>query len=58
MVLASQVWISERYAEDPEQWGHIDETRWNVFYQWLYENDLVEVDLTQGNYFTNEFLGE
>ncbi len=58
MVLASQVWISERYVEDPAQWGHIDETRWNLFYQWLYDNDLVEVDLTQGNYFTNEFLGE
>lgn len=58
MVLASQAWISERYAEDSAYWGHIDETRWNLFYQWLYDNDLVEVDLTQGNYFTNEFLGE
>ena len=24
--------------------------------KWLYENDLVEVDLTLGNYFTNEYL--
>lgn len=58
MVLASQTWISERYAEDPAKWGYIDEARWNQFYEWLYENELVDVDLTQGNYFTNEFLGE
>ena len=58
MVLASQAWISERYAEDASQWGHIDEVRWNQFYTWLFDNDLVEVDLTQGDYFTNEFLGE
>ncbi|MGO4940229.1 ABC transporter substrate-binding protein [Fundicoccus sp. Sow4_D5] len=56
MVLASQIWISEQYAEEPSQWGHIDESRWNQFYKWLYENDLVEVDLTLGNYFTNEYL--
>lgn len=58
MVIASQLWISERYAENPSQWGYIDEVRWNQFYKWLYDNDLVDKDLTQGDYFTNEFLGE
>lgn len=58
MVLASQEWISTKYADDIEAWGYIDEERWNKFYAWLYNNELVEIDLTQGNYFTNEFLGE
>ena len=58
MVLASQEWISTKYAEDSEAWGYIDEERWNKFYEWLYTNELIEVDLTEGNYFTNEFLGE
>jgi ABC-type nitrate/sulfonate/bicarbonate transport system substrate-binding protein len=57
-VSASQAWISERYAENPEEWGYIDEERWNAFYDWLYENDLVETDLTETQRFTNEFLGD
>ena len=57
-VLASQEWINEQYAASPEEWGYIDETRWNTFYDWLYENDLVEEDLSAQNLFTNEFLGD
>lgn len=57
-VLASQEWINERYASDSSQWGYIDEDRWNAFYTWLYEHELVEVDLTQEAYFTNDLLGE
>lgn len=57
-VLASQEWINEQYAASPEEWGYMDETRWNAFYNWLYENDLIEVDLTEQDLFTNEFLGE
>ncbi len=57
-VLASQEWINDQYASNPENWGYMDETRWNAFYNWLYENDLVEADLTEQPLFTNEFLGE
>ena len=57
-VLASQEWINDAYTSKPEQWGYIDEERWNAFYTWLYESNLTEVDLTQESYFTNEFLGE
>jgi len=55
---ASQEWISKEYASDIDQWGYIDEERWNTFYEWLYENDLIEVDLTKKDLFTNEFLGD
>ena len=56
-VLASQKWLSERYASDPAKWGQFDPARWNAFYQWLYDNKLVESDLTKGQYFSNEYLG-
>lgn len=55
-VYASQKWISERYAENPDTWGEIDESRWNAFYKWLYDHELIETDLTQETYFTNQFL--
>lgn len=57
-VVASQEWISEQYAQTPEEWGYIDEERWNAFYTWLLENDLIGTDLTEEPLFTNEFLGE
>ena len=56
-VVASQKWLSERYASDPAKWGQFDPARWNAFYQWLYDNKLVESDLTKGQYFSNEYLG-
>lgn len=57
-ILASQDWISEKYAETPEKWGYIEEGRWNTFYDWLYTNELIEKDLTEEPFFTNEYLGE
>ncbi|HLR92797.1 MAG TPA: ABC transporter substrate-binding protein [Atopostipes sp.] len=57
-VVASQKWISEQYAENSENWGMIEEDRWNAFYTWLLENELIETDLTEDTLFTNEFLGE
>lgn len=57
-VLASQQWMSENYASDAEEWGYIDEARWNEFYNWLYEHGLVDVDLTTETLFNNAYLGE
>lgn len=57
-VLASQMWINEQYANSPDEWGYIDQERWNAFYKWLYDNDLVNVDLTENELFTNEYLGD
>ena len=54
LVYASQEWLADQYIADAEQWGIIDEGRWNDFYGWLYENGLTERDLT-GKGFTNEY---
>lgn len=58
MVIASQIWMSEQYTSNPQQWGVIEEERWNAFYQWLYANNLIDVDLSQAIHFTNDYLGD
>ncbi len=55
LVYKSQEWISKQYVADATQWGVIDETRWNTFYKWLYDNKLTKSDLT-GKGFSNEYI--
>lgn len=56
LVKASQKYLAGQYRAEAEQWGYIDATRWNNFYNWLNENDLVETDIPGNTGFTNEFL--
>lgn len=56
LVRRSQEWISAQYIDDAESWGVIDPNRWNAFYDWLYENNLIEKELPHGTGFTNEYL--
>ncbi|HFI0464346.1 TPA: ABC transporter substrate-binding protein [Streptococcus suis] len=55
-VYASQEWIASQYASDMSKWGHIDQERWDSFYQWLVDNDLVDGQLLEGTYFTNDLV--
>lgn len=57
LVKQSQNWISKQYIADAESWGYIDPARWNAFYNWLNENDLVEKEIPQNTGFSNEYLG-
>lgn len=57
MVKESQIWLANQYKAEVEQWGYIDQTRWDAFYAWLYENDLSE-EIPSGYGFTNEYLSE
>jgi hypothetical protein len=41
---------------DTPRWGYIDRNRWNGFFAWLYENQLIEQEIPEGFGFTNEFL--
>ncbi|MGT2845864.1 ABC transporter substrate-binding protein [Streptococcus massiliensis] len=54
-VLESQQYLSKQYAEKKESWGQFDASRWNAFYKWAKDNDLVKKDLTDKG-FTNEFV--
>ena len=55
--MASQEWISARYADEDSAWGRFDPERWNGFYGWLYSNGLTAHDLT-GTGFSNDYLPE
>ncbi|MBR3551946.1 MAG: ABC transporter substrate-binding protein [Clostridia bacterium] len=57
LVKASQAWIADQYIADAPKWGYIDAARWDAFYDWLNENDLVERALPHGTGFTNDYLG-
>ena len=56
LVTESQKWISERYIDDAEAWGIIDQTRWDSFYKWLYEKKLIDNPIGEGEGFTNDLL--
>ena len=56
LVTASQKWISGQYKAEVEQWGYIVPARWDAFYQWLWDNQLIEKELPAGTGFTNEYL--
>ena len=56
LVHASQEWISEQYIADASQWGYIDPARWDGFYTWLTENNLIDGELLPGTGYTNDYL--
>ncbi|MBQ5761722.1 MAG: ABC transporter substrate-binding protein [Clostridia bacterium] len=55
-VRASQKWLSDKYIDDAPKWGYIDGQRWNSFYTWLEENQLIANDIPENAGFTNDFL--
>ena len=56
LVTASQKWISGQYIADAEYWGVIDTNRWDRFYNWLYEQKLIERKLDSGFGFSDDYL--
>ncbi len=46
LVLKSAEFMADKYLDEDGYWGYIDKDRWNKFYSWLYENALIEKDLT------------
>ena len=56
LVVASQKYLADQYQADAPYWGYIDADRWNNFYRWVNEKQLVEgvVPLDYG--FTNAYL--
>ncbi len=56
LVVASQNYLTEQYQSDAQYWGQIDAERWNNFYKWVNENDLVEGEIPLDTGFSNEYL--
>ena len=56
LVVASQKYLADQYQADAPYWGFIDADRWNNFYKWVNENELVEGNVMLNAGFTNEYL--
>lgn len=56
LVVASQKYLADRYTADAAQWGVFDADRWNAFYNWLNENNLVSESIPENTGFTNDYL--
>lgn len=56
LVLASQQYLADQYQADAEYWGYIDAKRWNNFYDWVNDNQLVEDEVPLDTGFTNDYL--
>lgn len=53
---ASQKFLADHYKAEVKQWGYIDASRWDNFYAWMYENQLIPKKLNPGTGFTNDYL--
>jgi ABC-type nitrate/sulfonate/bicarbonate transport system substrate-binding protein len=58
LVTKSQEWLADKYKAEVEQWGYIDQSRWDSFYTWLYDNKLIEKEIPAGTGFSNDYLPE
>lgn len=56
LVIKSQEWLSDQYKAEVDQWGYIDQKRWDGFYSWLYQNKLIEQEIPAGKGFSNDYL--
>lgn len=56
LVLASQKWINNYYKADAAKWGYIDAGRWNRFYKWLNDSQLMTGLPLENKGFTNDYL--
>lgn len=54
----SQEWLADKYKDDSAKWGVIEQSRWDAFYNWAYENDVCEYKIPDGYGFSNEYLPE
>lgn len=58
LVLASHKYLSDKYKADAPKWGYIAPERWNAFYKWVNENQLVEGEIPLDLGFSNDYLPE
>ena len=56
LVTASQKYLADKYQAEASKWGIIDASRWNQFYNWLNEKELVEKAIPENTGFSNAYL--
>lgn len=55
---ASQKYLADQYKAEVKQWGYIDQKRWDNFYTWMYDNQLISKKIEAGKGFTNAYLAK
>jgi ABC-type nitrate/sulfonate/bicarbonate transport system substrate-binding protein len=58
LVVASQMWLSDKYSAGTSKWGLQQEQVWERYAAWLYENGQLADLLDVKEAFTNSFLPE
>lgn len=58
LAIKSQEYLAGEYKAEASQWGIIDAERWDNFYKWMYDNNLISKKIEPGEGFTNEYLPE
>lgn len=58
LVKASQEYLKDQYVADADRWGYIDPDRWNLFYNWLNDNNLTDAEIPENTGFSNDYLPE
>ena len=56
LIKESQKFMSKKYMDENNKWGIIDANRWNAFYNWLYENNIINTKIEENKGFTNRYL--
>ncbi len=56
LAAASQEYLADKYQADAARWGYIDPARWNAFYGWLNENQLLDTQIPENAGFSNDYL--
>lgn len=56
IVLESQKWLADQYQADASSWGVIDGKRWDGFYQWLFDNGVIDTKIPEGTGYSNDYL--
>ena len=56
LVKASQKYMADQYIADAPKWGYIDPARWNAFYNWISESNIIGAKIAENTGFTNDYL--
>lgn len=56
LAMASQKYLSTQYLDDNGDWGKFDYSRWNRFYDWVYQNKLIDNPLPPQAGVSNDYL--
>jgi ABC-type nitrate/sulfonate/bicarbonate transport system substrate-binding protein len=56
LVMASQLWLADKYQADAEIWGIQQQETWENYAHWLFEHELIDILPDMEKAFTNDFL--